>query len=194
MPPLLAFAKTAVWDQADKETQDAFDELREFLGEQCDDLELPEPFEHPVKWHRTIMNAYLAKSFAGYYEHGKDKLTDILKTMIEDGQNVTAVDYNRAVDWRESLNDGLGGVFDRYDAIITPATVGEAPAGLDATGSPVFNTLWTLCGTPAITLPLMEGPNGLPVGVQVVGRRDDDARLLRTARWLAARISGGADD
>ena len=194
MPPLLAFAKTAVWDQADKETQDAFDELREFLGEECDDLELPEPFEHAVKWHRTIMNADLAKSFAGYYEHGKDKLTDILKAMIEDGQKVTAVDYNRAVDWRESLNDGLGGVFDRYDAIITPATVGEAPAGLDATGSPVFNTLWTLCGTPAITLPLMEGPNGLPVGVQVVGRRDDDARLLRTARWLAARISGGADD
>ena len=194
MPPLLAFAKTAVWDQADKETQDAFDELREFLGEECDDLELPEPFEHAVEWHRNIMNADLAKSFAGYYEHGKDKLTDILKGMIEDGQKVTAVDYNRAVDWRESLNDGLGGVFDRYDAIITPATVGEAPAGLDATGSPVFNTLWTLCGTPAITLPLMEGPNGLPVGVQVVGRRDDDARLLRTARWLAARISGGADD
>jgi Asp-tRNA(Asn)/Glu-tRNA(Gln) amidotransferase A subunit family amidase len=189
MPPMLAFAKTAVWDQADKETRDAFDELKELLGEECGDLDLPEPFEHAVEWHRNIMNADLAKSFAGYYEHGKDKLTDILKGMIEDGQKVTAIDYNRAVDWRESLNDGLGGVFDRYDAIITPATVGEAPAGLDTTGSPVFNTLWTLCGTPAITLPLMEGPNGLPVGVQVVGRRDDDARLLRTARWLAARIS-----
>ena len=189
MPPMLAFAKTAVWDQADKETRDAFDELKELLGEECGDLDLPEPFEHAVEWHRNIMNADLAKSFAGYYEHGKDKLTDILKGMIEDGQKVTAVDYNKAVDWRESLNDGLGGVFDRYDAIITPATVGEAPAGLDTTGSPVFNTLWTLCGTPAITLPLMEGPNGLPVGVQVVGRRDDDARLLRTARWLAARIS-----
>ena len=189
MPPMLAFAKTAVWDQADKETRDAFDELKELLGEECGDLDLPEPFEHAVEWHRNIMNADLAKSFAGYYEHGKDKLTDILKGMIEDGQKVTAVDYNKAVDWRESLNDGLGGVFDRYDAIITPATVGEAPAGLDTTGSPVFNTLWTLCGTPAITLPLMEGPNGLPVGVQVVGRRDDDARLLRTARRLAARIS-----
>ena len=70
----------------------------------------------------------------------------------------------------------------------------EAPAGLDTTGSPVYCTLCTYCGPPAIALPLMEGPNGLPVGVQVVGRRDDDARLLRTARWLAARISGGADD
>ena len=67
----------------------------------------------------------------------------------------------------------------------------EAPAGLDSTGSPVFCTLWTYCGTPAITLPLMEDPNGLPLGVQLVGRRGDDARLLRTARWLANRV---ADD
>ncbi|MCH7833149.1 MAG: amidase [Proteobacteria bacterium] len=193
MPPMLTFAKTAVWDQADKETQDAFVELKELLGEVCDDLDLPEPFEHAVEQHGKIMNADLAKSFAGYYEHGKDKLTDVLKGMIEDGQKVTAVDYNKAVDGREFLNDGLAGVFDRYDAIITPAAVGEAPAGLDSTGSPIFNSLWTYCGTPAITLPLMEGPNGLPLGVQMVGRRGDDARLLRTARWLMDRITGGEE-
>ena len=109
--------------------------------------------------------------------------------MIEDGQKITAVDYNKAVDGREFLNDGLDGVFDRYDAIITPAAVGEAPAGLDSTGNPIFNTLWTYCGTPAITLPLMEGPNGLPLGVQLVSRRGDDARLLRTARWLVRRVA-----
>ena len=189
MPPILAFAKTAVWDQADKETQDAFGELVEFLGEECDDLHLPEPFEHAVELHGLIMNADLAKSFARYYERGKDKLTDVLKGMIEAGQKVTAVDYNKAVDGREFLNDGLDGVFDRYDAIITPATVGEAPAGLDSTGRPIFNSLWTYCGTPAITLPLMEGPNGLPLGVQLVSRRGDDARLLRTARWLMTRVA-----
>ncbi len=95
------------------------------------------------------------------------------------------------MDRREFLNDGLDGVFDRYDAIITPATAGEAPAGLDATGNPIFNTLWTYLGTPAITLPLMEGPNGLPVGVQLVGQRGDDARLLRTASWLVKRLETG---
>ena len=189
MPPLLTFAKTAVWDQADKETQSAFGQLTELLGDECDELDLPEPFEHAVEWHRAIMNADLAKSLAGYYERGKDKLTDVLRGKIEAGQKVTAVDYNKAVDRREFLNEGLAGVFDRYDAIITPATVGEAPAGLDSTGSPIFNALWTYCGTPAITLPLMVGPNGLPLGVQVVGRRGDDARLLRTARWLAVRVA-----
>ena len=194
MPPLLTFAKTSVWDQADKETQDAFGELLELLGEECDGLDLPEPFGHAVELHGTIMKADLAKSFAGYYERGKDKLTDVLKGMIEDGQKVTAVDYNKAVDGREFLNDGLDGVFDRYDAIITPAAVGEAPAGLDSTGSPIFNSLWTYCGTPAITLPLMEGPNGLPLGVQLVSRRGDDARLLRTARWLMRRVADEEQD
>ncbi len=192
LTPLLTFAKTAVWDHADKETQEAFGELVEFLGEGCDELHLPEPFEDALKLHGTIMKADLAKSFAGYYERGKDKLTDNLVRMIEDGQKITAVDYNKAVDGREFLNDGLGGVFDRYDAIITPATVGEAPAGLGSTGRPSFNTLWTFCGTPAITLPLMKGPNGLPVGVQLVGRRGDDARLLRTARWLLSRVAAEA--
>ncbi len=188
MPPILAFAKTAVWDQADKETQDAFGEMVSFLSEECEDLHLPEPFERAVELHGTIMKADLAKSFARYYERGKDKLTDILKGMIEDGQKITAVDYNKAVDGREFLNDGLGGVFDRYDAIITPATVGEAPAGLGSTGRPTFNSLWTYCGTPEISLPLMQGPNGLTLGVQLVSRRGDDARLLRTAGWLIRLI------
>ena len=80
-------------------------------------------------------------------------------------------------------------IFDEYDAILTPAAPGEAPKGLGATGNPVFCTIWTYLGLPAITLPLLRGPAGLPVGVQLVGRRGNDARLLRTARWLVDTIS-----
>ncbi|MEK6716122.1 MAG: amidase family protein, partial [candidate division NC10 bacterium] len=76
----------------------------------------------------------------------------------------------------------------RYDAILTPAAPGTAPSGLASTGDPSFCTLWTLCGMPAVSLPLMQGANGLPLGVQLVGPRDGDARLLRTARWLARSI------
>jgi aspartyl-tRNA(Asn)/glutamyl-tRNA(Gln) amidotransferase subunit A len=101
---------------------------------------------------------------------------------------VTAVEYLAALDWREALNNGLEQLFDRYDAIVTPASPGEAPAGLGSTGNPIFNGLWTLCGVPCVTLPLLQGPNGLPVGVQIVGRRGEDARLLRTARWLATIV------
>ena len=94
----------------------------------------------------------------------------------------------------EILNAGLDRVFERYDAILTPAAPGEAPAGLESTGSPVFCTLWTLCGTPAVTLPLLRGSTGLPMGVQLVGKRGDDARLLRTARWLVERVQREAAD
>ena len=71
-----------------------------------------------------------------------------------------------------------------YDAILTPATTGEAPLGLDSTGSPIFCTPWAFCGMPAITLPLMQGSNDMPLGVQLVSSKGDDARLLRTADWL----------
>jgi Asp-tRNA(Asn)/Glu-tRNA(Gln) amidotransferase A subunit family amidase len=188
--PNVAFAKTAVWDQADPETQEAFAELTELLGDDCDDLPLSEPFEHAVEMHRSIMNADLAKNFSGYYQRGRDKLSGTLCEMIEFGRKISAVDYNKAVDGREMLNSGLNDVFDHYDIIVTPAAAGEAPAGLRSTGNPVFNTLWTFCGTPSITLPLMEGPSGLPLGVQVVGPRGDDAKLLRNANWLMQRILG----
>ncbi len=100
------------------------------------------------------------------------------------------MDYNEAVSRIDLLNSLLDGIFHKYDAIITPATTGEAPVGLESTGSPVFCTLWTLCGVPAITLPLMTGPAGLPLGVQLVGARGDDGRLLRTGRWLTQVVIG----
>ncbi len=84
---------------------------------------------------------------------------------------------------RQLLDDLLAG----FDAIITPATTGEAPMGLHSTGSPIFCTIWTLCGAPAVTLPILKGPNRLPLGVQLVGRGLEDGRLLRTAKWLWER-------
>ena len=194
MTPMIAFAKTAVWDQAEEETQEAFGELIELLGDDCSDLPLSEPFDHALDLHRNIMHADLAKSLAGYYQRGKDKLTDRLCEMIEFGQKVSAVDYNKALEGRELLNTGLNLVFDFYDVIITPASPGPAPVGLDTTGSAVFNTLWTFTGVPAITLPLMQGENGMPLGVQLIGPRGDDARLLRTARWLTSRVADDGDN
>ena len=194
LEPTIAFVKSPVWDQAETESHEIFAEFTEFLGDRCDDVALPDPFEHAVEWHRTIMCADLAKSFAGYYERGADKLTDTLRAMIEEGQKTLAVDYNRAVDWRDVLVSGLDQVFERYDAILTPATTGVAPACLESTGSPAFCTLWTYCGVPAVTLPLMEGADGLPIGAQLVGRRGDDARLLRTAHWLAETVASGVGD
>ena len=189
--PRIAFVKPPGWDGAEEDTKSAFAELAGVLGDACDEVDLPEPFESALDWQRIIMHTDFAKNLAGYYERGKDELSDVLRGLIEEGQNVLAVDYNRAVDWIEVLYAGLERLFERYDAILTPAALGEAPAGLGATGDPIFCRLWTLCGTPAVTLPILKGSNGLPIGAQLVGPRGDDARLLRTARWL---VNQAADE
>ena len=102
---------------------------------------------------------------------------------------MSAVDYNAARDGQEILNAGLDAIFDQFDAIVTTAARGEAPRELTTTGDPVFSVLWTYCGVPALNLPLLTGKDGLPIGVQLVGRRFDDGRLLRTANWLTRELA-----
>jgi len=100
---------------------------------------------------------------------------------------VLATEYNDALDRIDGYNSTLDEVFVDYDAILTPSTPGEAP-DIATTGDPAFCTIWTLCGTPALNLPVLQGPSGLPLGAQLVGPRGDDARLFRTARWLVGMI------
>jgi Asp-tRNA(Asn)/Glu-tRNA(Gln) amidotransferase A subunit family amidase len=185
LPPNLAFVGSPVWDQADDDTKQGFAELTGALGERCDPVELPAPFAHGHEIHGVLMMTGFARNLGRYYDRGRDQLSDHMRTAIEAGRTILAHDYLAAVDWIEVLNAGLEAIFERYDAILTPSAVGEAPHGLHATGNPAFCTLWTLCGTPAISLPLLQGGRGLPIGVQLVGRRGDDARLIRTAAWLA---------
>lgn len=182
--PRLAFVKGAGWDEASEDVHGAFAELVETLGANVVEIALPEAFSGAIAWHRTIMNADLAHNLVKEYERGKDKLSARLCEMIEDGQRVRAVDYNDAVERAGVLNVLLDQVFKSFDAILTPAALGEAPAGLGATGSPIFCATWTLLGTPALSLPLFTGSNGLPIGAQLVGSRGDDARLMRVANWL----------
>ena len=130
----------------------------------------------------------LANSYSRLYLNGKTGISAELGAMIEEGQKYQATDYIAAVEKIPVFNDALKETFDSYDAILAPATTGEAPVGLESTGSPIFCTLWSLCGMPAITLPLLEGTHGMPLGVQLVGPKGDDARLLRTARWLVESV------
>ena len=190
--PSFAFVKSPVWGEADEDTRGAFAELAGILADDCDEVELPEAFENGVELHRTIMLADMAKNLDSLYRRGKAQLSDRLRQMIEDGQGILAVDYNAALDWVGVLNAGLEQIFERYDAILTPSATGEASVGLDSTGSPAFCSLWTLCGVPSVNLPVMQGSNGLPIGVQLVAGRGDDGRLLRTARALAARVDAEA--
>jgi Asp-tRNA(Asn)/Glu-tRNA(Gln) amidotransferase A subunit family amidase len=187
-PPQIAFVKTPIWPKADVETQEAFTRLAQQIGSQVTEVALPNSFAKAIEWHGTIMQSDLAKSFAREYQRGRNRLSSTLRNMIENGQKVLAVDYNVALGHTRGLDQDLQQIFASYDVILTPATTGTAPHGLEFTGSPVFCTIWTLTGVPAISLPLLTAANGLPLGVQLVSAKGDDARLLRTARWLAEHV------
>jgi len=189
LPPRFAFVKSPAWEQAEPVTHEAFAELVEALGEAVSEVELGESFGRAIDFHRTVMEVEMAHNFHRDYEQGRDQLSLRLRQLIERGRSHRAVDYTGAVAGIAPLNDGLDEVFNEFDAILTPAAPGEAPRGLESTGNPVFCTLWTYLGAPAITLPLLRSEAGLPLGVQLVGRRGNDARLLRTARWLVRNVA-----
>ena len=186
--PRLAFVRTPVWDEADKKVHEAFEELVKFLGENVEQIDLPEMANEALEWHQTIFEADLANSFEHEYERGQEVLSAKLRRMIERGKKVLAVDYNRAVEMTPILHELLRTALEGFDAYLTPATSCAAPASLDTTGSPVFSTLWTLTGMPAITLPLLQDSKGMPIGAQVVAPKNYDGRLLRTARWLVDTV------
>ena len=193
LPPLLAFVKGPVWERAEEETKQAFAELVAELGDRVVEVALPETGQRALDWHRTIMEAEMAANLDLEWEKGRDRLSESLRNQLARGREVRALDYQKALARVSLLNDGFAELFVNYDAILTPAAPGTAPKGLSATGDPAFCTLWTLCGMPAISLPLMQGENGLPLGVQLVGPRHGDARLLRTARWLVGQVEGNRE-
>jgi Asp-tRNA(Asn)/Glu-tRNA(Gln) amidotransferase A subunit family amidase len=189
--PAFAFVKTPMWDRVSADAQAALLELVHRLGDQVVPLELPREAISAIDWHHTIMESEIAASFRNEFDCGADRLSASLRGQIERGRKTTVVDYRFALERKIELTDAFDKLFEPFDAVLTPASLGTAPRGLEATGDPIMCTLWTFSGQPAISVPLLKGANGLPIGVQLVGRREDDARLLRTARWLMSHVAAG---
>jgi len=187
-PPRFAFVRTPLWDKADAATRAAFEELAGALGEHCDAVDLADVFAGAVDDQRVVMAVDMAHNLSAMIARGDDtQSSETLRSFLAEGRKIPAVRYLEARDRAAVYRDGIAGILADYDAIITPATPGVAPVG-QATGSPLFCSLWTLAGVPALSLPLLTGEAGLPLGLQLVGAPGDDARLLRTANWLAERL------
>jgi Asp-tRNA(Asn)/Glu-tRNA(Gln) amidotransferase A subunit family amidase len=188
LPPVFALVKPPGWDAAAPETREALAELASLLGEQCFEVALPPAFDEAAAARERINFAEMAKCYHAYEHRGRDRLSEAMRAALDAGKAIPARDYIAALDWADVLYAGLAEIFTRCDAILTAAAPGPAPRGLERTGSPVFNGLWTLLRTPAVTIPVLEA-DGLPMGAQLVGRRGDDGRLLRAARWLMERVA-----
>ena len=187
--PRLGFVRTPNWRQASRETGPAFAALARALGpDVVEEVALPDIFKAAVALHTTIVEADLAVNLAREYAHGRSRMGPRLQEIIARGRRCRLSTFRGAIEAVGRLNDALAPLLERYDALLTPAAPGVAPRGLASTGNPVFCTPWTLCGTPALTVPVLSGRSGLPIGAQLVAAHGDDARLLRLGRWLADTV------
>jgi len=188
MEPLLAYIKLPFMDKLDEDVMEGFNEVKDELKGQINEIELPAGFDGIPDWHKIIMESDMARSFSEEYKKSKNKLSDKIVEAIERGMKYSSVEYNEAFSKIEVANAYFKQFFHDYDAILTPSACGEAPKGLKSTGNPIFCTIWTYCGMPSISLPLLQGKNNLPVGVQLVSSLYDDERLFRNASWLTSKI------
>ena len=188
LEPIFAYIKLPFMDELDEDAKKGFEEIKDELKGKIDEIELPEGFVDIPEWHKVIMESDMARSFSSEYTKSKHKLSNNIIEAIERGMKYTAVEYNNALSKIDAANIYFKQFFYDYDAILTPSASGEAPKGLKSTGNPIFCTIWTFCGMPCISLPLLKGRNGLPIGVQLVSSLFDDERLFRNASWLTKKI------
>ncbi len=171
-------------DRLADDAREGLDELLEVLGGQVKKIALPETMAGIIGQHHVIRHYELCRNLARDYEENRDGLSEGLLEALDAASALTGEQYAEALAGFEAAAAFFEELFNDFDAIVTPAAAGEAPAGLAGTGDPIFCTIWTFGGLPCLTLPLLSGGRGLPIGVQLVGGLEDDARLARTAQWL----------
>jgi Asp-tRNA(Asn)/Glu-tRNA(Gln) amidotransferase A subunit family amidase len=185
LPPSFAFVRTPMWDRADAEARTGLEELANEVGAR--EVELPPDYTGAWDALRAIMAVDMAHNLGPHLDQGGDA-SQQFRDLVAEGRSVSAVQYLAAVRDARRYAEGMMGIFEQVaDAIITLSARGPAPQG-HATGDPVFCSLWTLVGFPALNMPLIESSEGLPIGVQLVGAPGRDERLLRTARSLIASL------
>ncbi len=190
--PRIGLCRSPVWDKADPETKKLIEETASRLadkGAAVVDVAFDPAFATIIDDHAAITGFESARNYADERLRNPDKLSDELREgPLKRGLAVTFERYVAAQRTAIRFKAHVDSLFDRVDVLLTPSAPGEAPEGLAFTGDPVFNSIWTLAGTPCVTLPAGKGPRGLPLGIQLVGLRHADDRLLSTAAWIEAHL------
>jgi Asp-tRNA(Asn)/Glu-tRNA(Gln) amidotransferase A subunit family amidase len=193
--PRFGLYRTPLWDMAEAATAAALDAARAALegaGAAVGELAIAPEHEGLNPAQEQIMGFELVRALAYERLEHSAELSPALARLLDAGLAVGAEDYDRARACAAAARARLPEFFGGCDAVLVPAAPGEAPAGLGATGDPVFNRMWTLLGVPCVTVPARWGASGLPTGVQLVGRVGDDAHLLAAALFLERALAEAA--
>ena len=191
LAPKIGLCRTAHWGEADASSQQAVHAAAEALaaaGAQVRDMDLPALFDDYNASQQRLMNYEVARALAYESLNHRHKISDILGAACDQGLAISEADYEAAHDHGRAGRHAFGALLADVDVLLTPSAPGEAPAGLQATGDPKFNRTWTLLGVPALSLPAHTGPNGLPVGIQLIGGFGRDLELLKWGQWAADRL------
>jgi len=191
--PRIGLCRTPLWDAADGATQALVERTAWRLsaaGAQVADVAFAAPFAHIARHHRRIFNYEAAHNYAYEHREHRDRVSQVLlDSVLDPGAELPLADYVEALETAEAFRAHLDDIFGDVDVLLTPSAASEAPEGLGSTGDPAFNSTWTLGWVPCVTLPAETGPKGLPLGVQLVGKRFADERLLDAAAWVQARLT-----
>ena len=152
-------------------------------------LDAGEPFTGLVESQNIIHYYEIARNLVKIRENHNDTLSPQVSKLLAHGATISDQAYQEAIELRNGAISYFGSFFNDFDAIITPSAPGEAPLfSAGNTGNPIFSTVWTLCGLPCLNMPVLMSENDMPIGVQLVGGREEDDRLLRNGKLDACDI------
>jgi Asp-tRNA(Asn)/Glu-tRNA(Gln) amidotransferase A subunit family amidase len=183
-PQRLGVVRGPAWDKVDAGARAAFDALLNTLPTAVAEIELPGEFASAVEVTHGLLAAHLAHRFAPMPEATQTTYCAPLRTAIAAGLGLRATDYLEMDGQADRLTEAAQGLFASCDALVTLSTLGEATLLSDGPGSGELTMPWSLAGLPTLSLPLLRGDRGLPIGVQLIGAPRDDRRLLSIAAWL----------
>jgi len=193
--PRFAICETCEWPQADADTQAAMSEAASGLaraGASVGELILPELFSSLGQTQIEIQAFEMARALAYERINDRARISEGLMAMLDQGMQISAERHEMNHALADKARRLISDCFGDRDVLIAPSTIGEAPSGIDDTGNPVFCRMWTLLGLPCVHVPFTVGRTGLPVGLQVIGRRGADREALQAAAWMHARLTRGS--
>jgi len=192
-PPRIGLCRSHVWDQFESTTRTLIEDAAHRLiraGATVSDASLPAGCERLNDAHRTISSFEFARTFTWEIEHHWDAISDTLRGgRLHDGIHGNFASYIEAKQVADECRRALDARFEDYDVLLTPAAFGEAPVGMAAfAGVPMFQ-IWTTLHVPAVSLPVFKGPNGLPIGAQLLAKRHADRKLFACAQWVWEKLT-----
>jgi Asp-tRNA(Asn)/Glu-tRNA(Gln) amidotransferase A subunit family amidase len=190
--PRVGVCRTEIWNTAQPETVAAVEGAAAALGKAgatVSEIVLPDAFKGMHSLSRGTINFIERAACMAYlWDHHREALSPQMLRYVEGGQETSREEYIAAFRRLDECRALLSAIFNKVDVLLVPCVPGEAPKGLEYTGDANMQAIWTALHTPSITLPTHRGPNNLPVGIQLVGQRYEDDRLLAVSRWVWQKI------